>query len=123
MLRKFLEIYNLPKNSVFKRIELEDALIKEYDCLHYSKLGEWREKDTGIEHPTRYYAHTKENWGDYELSSEDCSSPEKALINLFVKYGREKTEDEFNDMDDYYNYMDNFDQSRKLKRIVRSVYE
>ena len=122
MLNKFIELYNLPKGSIFKRTELEDALIEEYNCLHYSKFDSWTEKDTGFEHPVLYTANVKEEWGNYELSSELCLSPEDALLNLFVKYGKEKTEDEFDDMDDYYNYMDNFDQSRKLKRIIGEVY-
>ena len=123
MLNEFIKIYNLSKDSVFKRAELEDALIEEYNCLHYSKLDGWQEKSTGIEYPTLYYAHAKESWGDYEISSGGCLSPKDALIDLFIKHGKEKTENDFETEDAYYTYMDNYNQSNKLKRIVRRIYE
>lgn len=117
MLNEFIEIYNLPKDSEFKRAELEDALIKQFGSLHYNMLPEWMEKDTGFEHPTTYSVGVKYNWGDYEYSSELCLSLEEALLNLFIKYGKEP-EFDANNILGYYEI-----DIEPFYKIVRSVYD
>lgn len=115
MLNEFIEIYNLPKDSIFKRVELEDALINQFGSLKYNMFPEWMEKDTGFEHPTTYYVGVKYNWGDCDFSSELCLSPEEALLNLFIKYG--KSEFDINDILTYYEGSE-----KEFKQVVRKVY-
>ena len=95
MLDRFNEIYNIPKGTPFKRVELEDVLIEKYENLTYNKFGGWKSSDGSI-YPAMYHVGTKEKWGLYEIctDSENYGShnSEEALLALFIKYGVEPDE-------------------------------
>ena len=106
LLDRFREIYNLPDDVPFKRIELEDALIEKFGDIHYNKYTDIFTEDKG-----RYIASCKNNWGLYEIRSECCSNIEQSLVNLFIKYGIEPEEgtEEFyteNFKDDFHEIVD-----------------
>ena len=116
MLKEFVKIYNLPENSVFKRVELEDVLIEKFGELKYSRLKGWTNKSTGEVYPDTYWASAKEKWGLYEISTDyHGANPTEALIGLFVKQGVEPKEG----TEEYYteNYC------KEFHEIVSKVYK
>ena len=111
MLEKLNKIYNLPKGTPFKRVELEDALIEKFGDLHYNKY----EDIVKSNYSTRYFVGCKNNWGIYDLSSSSPGkSAEEALMLFFIKYGVEPEEG----TDEY--YVENF--KEQIHEIVRKVY-
>ena len=93
MLKKFLEIYNLPEGTPFRRLELEDAIIEKFGELKYNKIKGWTNLSTGEVYPDTYWASAKEKGGLYEISTNyHGANPTEALIGLFVKHGVEPEE-------------------------------
>ena len=113
LFEKFIEVYNLPYNSTFKRIELEDALIEKFGDLQYNK---YEDKFKREENKPRYFVGCKDNQGLNDLSTSKVSNnPEEALISLFIKYGVEPIED----TEEY--YIQNF--YKEFQNIVKKVYK
>ena len=112
MLERFNEIYNLSKNTPFKRVELEDAIIEKFGDLHYNK---YEDTFKNQEFSIRYFMGCKNNWGIYDLSSSSPGkSAEEALMLFFIKYGVEPKEG----TEEY--YIDNF--KEQIHEIVRKAY-
>ena len=112
LLKKFIEVYNLPYNLVFKRIELEDALIEKFGDLQYNKYQDSFTKNS----PARYFVGCKDSWGLNDISTSQVSNnPEEALISLFIKYGVEPVED----TEEY--YVQNF--TKEFHDIIHEVYD
>ena len=112
MLKKFNEIYNLPKNTPFKRVKLEDALIEKFGDLQYNKYQDSFTKDSSV----RYFVGCSNNQGINDLSTSKVSSnPEEALMSLFIKYGVEPIED----TEEY--YVQNF--YKEFHDIVNHAYK
>lgn len=108
----FKEIYELPQDSEFKRLKLEDALIEKFGDLHYDKYKDIIEIKGNS---PRYFVSCKNKWGIYELSSDPCgASAEEALILFFIKYGLEPKEG----TEEY--YIGNF--KKEFHEIVKEVY-
>ena len=111
MLEKFNKIYNLPKNTPFKRVELEDAIIEKFGDLHYTRY----EDIVKSNYSTRYFVGCINNWGIYDLSSSSPGkSAEEALMLFFIKYGVEPEEG----TEEY--YIENF--KEQIHEIVRKAY-
>lgn len=117
--KDFLKVYNLPENSLFKRIELENALIDRFENLSYNKYKGWVNAATNEEYPTRYAVNLDTNYSIYSLYSHgtdyETNSIEDALMVFFIKYGREPKEG----TDEYYigTY------KKILHDIINEVYE
>lgn len=113
MLERFNEIYNLPENTPFRRVELEDAVIEKFGDLHYNKYEDtFKNREFSI----RYFMGCKNNWGIYDLSSSSPGkSAEEALMLFFIKYGVEPKEG----TEEYYteNVADD------VHEIVKKVYK
>ena len=112
MLREFIKIYELPRNTLFKRLELEDALIEKFGDIHYNKYMNYLEENN----PPRYKVGSDMKWGLYGISTDSYyDSIEEALLALFIKYGIEpkKGTEEF--------YVENFKED--FHEIVREVYK
>lgn len=89
MLEKFIKIYNLPKGAIFKRLELEDAIIEKFDDIHYNKFINCLKE----EEPPKYKVGSDMKWGLYGISTDSYyDSIEEALLALFIKYGVEPEE-------------------------------
>ena len=84
MLDKFNDLYKLGDKEL-KRLELENALIEEFNDLHYQKFPSWTERDTGYTHPIMYKCYAGQNWGIYKLESEFQETIEEALMSLFIE--------------------------------------
>ena len=78
----FREIYSLPKNFEFKRLELEDALIDKFGNLKYNKYEGWTNKSTGEIYPAGYSVDLDTNYSIYSLYSISLS----ILIFSFLIY-------------------------------------
>ena len=117
MIKTFIEMFDLPKDSEFKRTELEDALIKKFHDLHYSFYQGCTLND-GQVLESSYVLWVSSYWGDYKFDTHDIKSktPTDALINFFLKYG--KKELDINNIDLYYED----DIVEDLKEVVRDVY-
>ena len=112
MLEKFIEIYNLPKDSEFKRLKLEDAIIEKFGDIHYNRFINCLENNE----PSKYMVGSDMKWGLYGISTDTYyNSTEEALLALFVKYGVEPEEG----TEEYYveNFRDDFHE------IVNEVYK
>ena len=113
MLERFNEIYNLPKGTPFKRLELENAIIEKFGDIHYNKYEDIFKKEGSSK---RYFVGCKNNWGLYELSSTPHGSTvDEALLLFFIKYGVEPEEG----TEEY--YIDNF--KEEIHEIVKNVYK
>lgn len=92
----FKEVYDLPQDSEFKRLELEDALIDKFGNLAYNKYKGWINKATGEVYPIRYaieiqpedYLYSLYSYGT-EYDTEDIV---EALMVFFIKYGKQPEE-------------------------------
>lgn len=118
MLKKFIEIYNLPKDTSFKRLELEDAIIEKFGNLKYTKLKGWFNTKLGEKTKDLYIASTKQNWELYDISTDvkhHGHNVYEALLGLFVQYGIEPEEE----TEEYYteNYC------KEFHEIVNKVYK
>lgn len=112
MLKKFNEIYNLPEDTPFKRVELEDAIIEKFGDLHYNKYEDIVKTEGST---SRYFVGCKNNWGIYELSSTPYGkSAEEALMLFFINYGVEPKEG----TEEY--YIDNF--KEEIHTLVHEAY-
>ena len=89
----FKEVYNLPQDSSFNRLELEEALIDKFGNLKYNKYESWTNKSTGEIYPARYSVDLDTNYSIYSLYSYgteyEATSVEEALMVFFIKYGKE----------------------------------
>lgn len=98
----FKEIYNLPQDSEFKRLELEEALVDKFGNLKYNKYDGWTNKSTGEVYPARYAVDLDTNYSIYSLYSYGtdyvADNIEEALMVFFIKYGKEPKEG----TDEYY---------------------
>ena len=118
MLEKFNEIYNLPKGTPFRRLELEDAIVEKFGELKYNKFRGWTNSHTQEKYPDNYWASTKQNWELYDISTDGeyhGSNVEEALLALFIKYGIEPEKE----TEEY--YVENY--CKEFHEIVESVYK
>ena len=87
----FRGVYNLPEDSEFKRLELEDALIEKFGNLKYNRYEGWTEKPIGKVHPARYAVDLDTNYSIYSLYSYgtnyEATNTEESLMIFFIKYG------------------------------------
>ena len=113
-MEEFNKLFNV--EGPFKRVELEDELIKEFNAIGYQSfnfLGETIQYTFGAEF----------QWETYVYESNPCPSPDLALANFFVKYVKEKDENEFDDYRDYLEYKAEMKEFCSiLKHIVQKVY-
>lgn len=112
MIERFNKIYNLPKGTLFKRVELEDAIIEKFGDIHYNKFINCLKDDE----PPKYRVGSDMKWGLYGISVDSYyDSIEESLIALFIKYGIEPEEgtEEF--------YIENF--AEQFHEIVNEVYK
>lgn len=115
----FKEVYNLPQDSEFKRLKLEDALIDKFGNLQYSKFEGWINRQTGDTYPSRYGVALdipKSVGSLYSYGTNySTESAEQALLVLFIKYGEEPKEN----AEEYYtqNYY------KEFHDIVNRVYK
>ena len=110
LLDRFREVYNLPENTSFKRIELENAIIEKFGDLYYNKYVDIFTNDK-----SRYTASCKNKWGLYEITSGCHDNIEDSLLSLFVKYGIEPEEG----TEEY--FIENFKED--FHEIVKEVYK
>ena len=103
MLVEFNKTFNLPKDTPFKKAELENALIETFGSIQYFKCGGFMAN--GQSYPTTYNVGTKFEW-EYNVISYDgdAKSCEEALMGLFINYGN------------------GYDYQREFKEIVKNVY-
>lgn len=119
ILKEFLGIYNLPEDSEFKRLELEDALIDRFGNLKYNKYKGWTDRFTNKIYQTMYAVDLDTDYSIYSLYSYgtdyETNSTEDALIVFFIKYGRKPE----GIVEDYYFEM----YCKILHEIVKDVYK
>ena len=107
MLKTFIEVFNLPKDSDFKMIELENAIIQKYGSIQYFYNEGWKEisdYNEEIIHPDYFDCGTYFEWEDNKISTnsenkEKYTTREKALMGLCL------------------------DNKQKFKGLVRKIYE
>ena len=97
MLVEFNKTFNLPKDTPFKKAELENALIETFGSIQYFKCGGFM--TNGQSYPTTYSVGTKFEW-EYNVISYDGD----ALMGLFINYGN------------------GYDYQQEFKEIVKNVY-
>ena len=107
MIKTFIEAFDLPKDSDFKMIELENAIIQKYGSIQYFYNKGWKEishYNEEIIHPDYFECGTQFEWEsntihtDYR-NEEKYTTREKALMGLCL------------------------DNKQEFKGLVRKVYE
>ena len=114
----FKEVYDLPQNFEFKRLELENALIDKFGNLQYNKNEGWIHNFTGEVYSTQYSVELNSTYSIYPLYSYGteykAENVDEALMIFLIKYGKEPKQG----TDEYYiNYKTMFHE------IVNKIYK
>lgn len=111
MIKEFNTFFGIREDMPLQRVKLEDALIKKYGSIQYHQFQ------------TTYTIGTKFEWEDNLIECEmgKYTSPDEALMGLFIEQCTEPPINTNEDISRYYTELNKKDEVG-FREIIKEVY-